>query len=109
MYLHCLNSNVLCNACGGAKVARIQLVLPDADKDRFVHQAQMEGISLSQWLRTAAHDRLERAQSRVPWTAQELQSFFEKCDELDGPEREPDWDEHLRTIERSRLSGVSGS
>ena len=90
-------------------MARIQLVLPDADKDRFVHQAQCEGMSLSQWLRTAAHERLERSHNDVPWSSDELEAFFGQCDELAGPESEPDWSEHLRVLDQSRLSGISDS
>ena len=43
-------------------MARVQLVIPDADKDRFVHQARREGMSLSAWLRAAARDRLEQGE-----------------------------------------------
>lgn len=88
-------------------MARIHLVLPDADKDRFARQAQIEGMSLSQWLRTAAHERLERSRRSGSWSLLELESFFRKCDELDGPEQEPDWSEHLRALDKSRLSGIS--
>ena len=34
-------------------MARVQLVMPDADKDRFVHQARREGMSLDESLRGA--------------------------------------------------------
>ena len=90
-------------------MARIQLVVPDGDKDRYVTQAQLEGMSLSQWLRSAAQQRLEGAHRTRTWSPQELESFFNRCDELDGPEVEPDWDEHLRVIDRSRRSGVEDS
>ena len=43
-------------------MARIQLVLSDEDRDRFVHQARREGKTLSEWLRTAARRRLEEQQ-----------------------------------------------
>ncbi|MYC48342.1 MAG: hypothetical protein F4X45_08460 [Chloroflexi bacterium] len=80
-------------------MARIQLVLPDADKDQFVKQARSEGMSLSQWLRTAAHERLERTHGSDSWSLRELESFFQECDELDGPENEPDWGGHLRALD----------
>ena len=35
-------------------MARVQLVMADDDRDRFVHQARQEGLSLSAWLRTSA-------------------------------------------------------
>ena len=34
-------------------MARVQLVMPDEDRDRFVHQAKREGMSLSAWLRSS--------------------------------------------------------
>ena len=40
-------------------MARVQLVIPDEDRDRFVHQARREGMTLSAWLRTAARERLK--------------------------------------------------
>ncbi|MXY13398.1 MAG: hypothetical protein F4Y46_05200 [Chloroflexi bacterium] len=56
-------------------------------------------MSLSQWLRTAAHERLERSHSHTPWSLDELEQFFGKCDELEGPEIEPDWREHRRVFD----------
>jgi len=35
-------------------MARIPLVMPDEDRDRFVHEAREEGVSLGEWLRLAA-------------------------------------------------------
>ena len=43
-------------------MARVQLVMPEADRDRFVDQARREGMSLSAWLRAAARERLETRQ-----------------------------------------------
>ena len=43
-------------------MARVQLVIPDEDRDRFVRQARSEGMTLSEWLRFAAHRRLEEQQ-----------------------------------------------
>ena len=31
-----------------------------------------------------------------------VEAFFSACDALEGPEREPDWDEHLSVIAKSR-------
>ena len=91
-------------------MARVQLVMPDADRDRFVHQARQEGMSLSAWLRAAAHERLEKRQ-RVELfkSPEDVRAFFKSCAELDGPEREPDWDEHLRVVNESRAAGVTGT
>ncbi len=46
-------------------MARVQLVVPDADHVRFVRQARREGMTLSAWLRSAVDDRLERAAGSV--------------------------------------------
>ena len=62
-------------------MARVQLSIPEDDRDRIVHRA-------------------ERFKS-----AGELRRFFEECDAQRGPGTEPDWDEHLRTIEASRAAG----
>ena len=32
----------------------------------------------------------------------DLHRFFQECDDLDGPAREPDWEEHLAVIEQYR-------
>lgn len=91
-------------------MARVQLIIPDEDRDRFVHQASLEGMTFSAWLRTAAHMRLEACQrSRAFRSPARLEEFFRACDGLDGPEREPEWEEHLGAINASRDADASGS
>lgn len=91
-------------------MARVQLVMPDADRDRFVLQARREGMSLSAWLRAAAHTRLEERQHLKPFESlEDIKEFFKMCDVLEGPEMEPDWEEHLRVINESRATGASGT
>ncbi len=84
-------------------MARVQLVIPDEDRDRFVHQARQEGMTLSSWLRSAARERLGR-QQRSRWfeSPAELEEFFRGCDRLDGGALEPSWDKHLDVIDESR-------
>ena len=91
-------------------MARVQLVMPDDDRDRFVHQARREGMSLSGWLRAAARDRLA-ARQRVTLFAspEDIAEFFKSCATLEGPETEPDWSEHLRAIGQSRAAGAADS
>ena len=82
-------------------MARVQLVISDEDHDRFVRQAQSEGMTLSEWLRAAAHRQLEEQQRSHPFESPaDLEEFFRACDALEGPEREPDWQEHLATRSR---------
>jgi hypothetical protein len=89
-------------------MARVQLVIPDEDRDRFVHQARREGMTLSAWLRTAAHERLKEQQQSKPFESlADLEAFFQKCDALEGPKAEPDWEQHMDVIEESRRRGQS--
>ena len=91
-------------------MARVQLLIPDDDRDRFVHQARQEGMTLSAWLRTAARQRLAAQQRpRAFETPDELEAFFRQCDALEGSGAEPDWGEHLMVIEESRRRGASGT
>ena len=39
-------------------------------------------------------------------TAEENAAFWRKCDEVAGAGRESDWEEHLKTINESRLRGL---
>ncbi len=91
-------------------MARVQLVIPDQDRDRFAQQARREGMTFSAWLRVAAHDRLEESQRSQRFESPEQwEEFFKMCDSLPGPETEPDWEDHLRVINESRLSGSTGT
>ena len=89
-------------------MARVQLLIPDEDRDRFVHQARREGTTLSAWLRTAAHQRLAAEQRSDPFeTREDVEAFFQGCDAIEGPGTEPDWSEHLAVIDESRSRGAS--
>ena len=89
-------------------MARVQLVMPDADRDRFMDQARREGMSLSAWIRAAAQERLEsRQQAKLFESPDDVKEFFRYCAFLDGPETEPDWSEHLRVMTESRGAGVT--
>ncbi len=52
-------------------------------------------MSLSEWFRTAARDRLQNQQRSDPFeSSADLDAFFRMCDELEGPKVEPDREEH---------------
>jgi len=88
-------------------LARIHVILDDAEKDRFRHQAEREGKSLGAWLREAARERLARAAARPRLdTAAGLKAFWAECDARETS-REPDWDAHRRVIEESMASGAT--
>ncbi len=89
-------------------MARVQLVMPDHDRELFVDQARREGMSLSAWLRAAARERLEKRQRVKQFeTPEDVMEFFRSCAALDGPETEPDWDDHLRVMNESRRQGAA--
>ena len=89
-------------------MARVQLIIPDADRDRFVGQARREGMTLSAWLRTAARARLEAWQQvRRFESPEDIRAFFRTCDDIEGPKSEPDWSEHLQVIGKSRAGGTT--
>ena len=88
-------------------MARVQLVMSDEDRDLFAAQARREGMSFSAWLRAAARERFEaRGPDKRFTSVEELREFFRTRTGLDGPEREPDWEEHLRTLDESIRQGL---
>ena len=91
-------------------MARFQLIISDEERERFSYQAGVEGMTLSAWLRAAAHERLKAQQSLAPFTSQaDLDDFFSACDGLEGDKPEPEWEQHLDAIGRSRSAGESGT
>ena len=88
-------------------MARVQLIIPNEDRDKFVDQARREGMTFSAWLRAAARDRLEARQHANRFESPEdLKRFFDECDARRGPGLEPDWEEHKRAIQESILDGL---
>ena len=91
-------------------MARVQLTIPDEDRDLFVEEARREGLTFSAWLRAAARERLEaRRRAGRFESPEELERFFEECSEREGPGVEPDWEEHLRTLRESITGGLPGT
>ncbi|MDE0142044.1 MAG: hypothetical protein F4047_03760 [Caldilineaceae bacterium SB0670_bin_27] len=91
-------------------MTQVQIEIPDSDRDLFVRQARREGMTLSAWLCAAGRARLESQSRARPFaSAEDAMAFFRACDDLDGPEVEPDWSEHLRVINESRASRSSSA
>lgn len=91
-------------------MTKVQIEIPDADRERFVRQARREGMTLNAWLHAAARERLENRQHAKPFaSAEDVMTFFRACDALDGPEKEPDWSGRLRVINASRANKVAGA
>ena len=89
-------------------MTRVQVLLEEAEREEFRRQAEREGLSLSAWLRRAAQERLRSRARRRLSTLRELREFFREVDAREKG-REPDWDEHLAVMARSRASGGSGT
>lgn len=83
-------------------------MLDAAERERFRRQAEIEGQSLSAWLRDAGRERLEARRQRRPATRQSLRALFKACDAREKG-REPDWEQHLAVMKLSRARGTSGS
>ena len=88
-------------------MARVQVVMSDADHTWFRAQARKEGMSLSAWMRAAAQERLESRRKVKRFQSEEdYRDFFRECAELAGEGREPDWEEHLKNINESKMRGL---
>jgi hypothetical protein len=86
---------------------RVQVLLEEDEKELFQRQARKEGVSLSAWFREAGKERLKSRPGRLEIeTRDDLRAFFSACDTREEG-REPDWQEHLETLERSKRSGAA--
>lgn len=86
---------------------RVQVILDEGEKELFQDRARFEGLSLSSWLRKAGCEMLKR-RGRIR-SKEDLDAFFAACDAREEGEEgtEPDWEEHLATIGRSKRSGAA--
>jgi hypothetical protein len=87
---------------------RIHVVIDDRERDAFRARALAEGLTLSEWLRAAARERLERARPMEIRTVADLDRFFAERTTVETGD-EPDWEQHLRVADRSRSSGLTAS
>lgn len=85
---------------------RVQVILDEADREAFRRRAEMDGLSLSAWLRQAGREKLAAHQPSPIKTPAELRAFFAACDTREQG-REPEWEEHLAVMDRSRSSGTA--
>jgi hypothetical protein len=83
---------------------RVQVVMDEIEREAFRRAALREGLSLSDWLRRAARDRLAAAAPPTLSSTEDLRAFFAEIDARESG-REPDWREHLEVIQESRASG----
>lgn len=88
-------------------VSRIQVILPEEEREKLRQVAEREGLSLSAWLRRIGLEKAREAAAddRIT-TLAELDRFFRSCDRREkSGGAEPDWEEHLAVMERSLAEG----
>ena len=88
-------------------MARIDFVVTEPNMARYRRQAQREKKSLSAWLREAAEEKLAAATGSGPFTLEDLRRFNAECDTREKGNQEPDWPEHKRMIEESKVRGLN--
>lgn len=82
---------------------RVQVMLGSNEREACRQEADLEGLSLSAWFRKLALERLSPVGFQR-LRSEDLEAVFQACDTREQG-REPDWEEHLSTIERSRRAG----
>jgi hypothetical protein len=82
---------------------RVQVILEGEEKELVQHRARAEGLSLSSWLRRAGQEQLRKS---TMTSSADLEAFFRTCD-MREVGQEPDWEEHLGVIGRSKGSGTA--
>jgi hypothetical protein len=87
---------------------RVQVVMDEMEREAFRSAAAREGLSLSDWLRRAARDRLSSVEPPKLDSVDSLRAFFGECDDRELG-IEPDWHEHRGVIEESMARGRSAT
>lgn len=85
---------------------RVQVVTDEVEREAFRHAAAREGISLSDWLRRAARERLRAAAQARLCSADDLRAFFHQCSQRERGD-EPEWLQHRAVIEEFKGAGGS--
>ena len=84
---------------------RIHIVIDEREREAFRARATAEGVSLSEWMRDAARERLARERPATISSVDDLDRFFADRRESE-PGAEPDWEQHVLVMERSRRGGL---
>jgi hypothetical protein len=85
--------------------SRIHLVVDSREREAFRARAAAEGVTLSEWLREAARERLNRARPAAIASVADLDRYFAQRAAAEVG-REPDWSEHLAVMDRSRRGDI---
>lgn len=86
-------------------MTRIHLVIDEREREAFRASASAAGLSLSEWLRLAARDRLERERPQDIRNVDDLDRFFAEQSQRESG-AEPDWEQHLEVMTGSRRTGL---
>ncbi len=91
-------------------MARVQLIIGEEERSRYIHQARKEGLTLSAWLRAAADERLKRySLYQLFESAEDFEKFFNECDELETKGPEPDWEQHRSVMDEVRKRSTTST
>lgn len=85
---------------------RVHVVVAAEERAAYRAAAERAGMSLSEWLRSAARARLAQAEALEVRSVEALDRFFTESDAREGDEPEPDWADHLAVIADSRRRGL---
>jgi hypothetical protein len=90
-------------------MTRVEVLLDENEEQKFQRYAKRQGLSLSAWLREAGNALLTaQANGSMAANTLDLRAFFAACDAREKG-REPDWEEHLAILERSKRGGLAGA
>jgi hypothetical protein len=87
---------------------RIHIVIDDRERQAFKARATAEGVSLSEWLREAARERLHRERPAEISRVEDLDRFFTERREAEMG-AEPEWEQHVSVMDSSRRGGLESS
>lgn len=88
--------------------ARIHLLIDERERDALRARATAQGQTLSEWLREAARQRLERERPAEIRTVADLDRFLADLRARESGV-EPDWEQHLAVIDQSRRGGLEAT
>lgn len=88
-------------------MARIQVVIDEAEREQFRACARAAGMSLSEWLRRLGRERIAASEARRLVTRDDLLAFFDeiKHDQEPGVSEE-DWDVTKARFEAERFEAA---
>lgn len=85
--------------------SRVHIVVDSREREAFRARAAAEGISLSEWLREAARERLDRGRPKRIASVDDLDRLFAERNEVEVG-AEPDWEQHVSVMDQSRRGGL---